>query len=89
MRKAGGSARRAAVERLRASVGGKVDAFSFAFGEADLVAIVDLPDAPAAAGVALVVAANGKAKMKTTVLLTAEEMDGAMGVVGDYRPPGS
>lgn len=40
-----------------------------------------------AAGVALLVAASGKVDIKTTVLLTPEEVDAAAKVGGDYRPP--
>ena len=59
LREEGGSARRAAVEMACASVGGTVEAFYFAFGDADLVTILDLPDNVAAAGIALLVAASG------------------------------
>ena len=41
-----------------------------------------------AAGIALLVAASGKIDIKTTVLLTPEEVDAAVKVTGDYRPPG-
>lgn len=87
LRQEGGSARRAAVERACASVGGALDAFYYAFGESDVVAIMDLPDATAA-GVALLVAASGKVNIKTTVLLTPEEVDVAAKVSAEYRSPG-
>jgi hypothetical protein len=48
----------------------------------------NLPDNVTAAGVALLVAASGKVDIKTTVLLTPEEVDAAVKVTGDYRPPG-
>lgn len=54
----------------------------------DLVTILDLPDNVAAAGIALLVAASGKVDIKSTVLLTPEEVDAAVKVGGDYRPPG-
>lgn len=88
LRKEGGSARRDAIERACASVGGRLDTFYFAFGDSDVVAILDLPDNVTAAGVALLVAASGKVDIKTTVLLTPEEVDAAVKVGGDYRPPG-
>jgi uncharacterized protein with GYD domain len=87
LRKEGGSARRGAVEKLCASVGGKVDAFYYAFGDTDLVTILDLPDTTTAAGIALLVGASGKVEIKTTVLLTPEEIDAAAKVRGDYTPP--
>lgn len=88
LRREGGSARRDAVEKACASVGGKLDVFYYAFGDTDVVAIMDLPDNTTAAGVALLVAASGKIDIKTTVLLTPEEIDAAAKVGGEYRPPG-
>lgn len=88
LRNDGGSARRAAVEKACASVAGNLDAFYYAFGDTDVLAIMDLPDHVTAAGVALLVASSGKVNVKTTVLLTPEEVDAAVKVGGDYRPPG-
>jgi uncharacterized protein with GYD domain len=88
LRQDGGSARRDAIERACASVGGRLDAFYFAFGESDVIVILDLPDNVTAAGVALLVAASGKVNLNTTVLLTPEEVDAAVKIGGDYRPPG-
>jgi hypothetical protein len=34
------------------------------------------------------VAASGKVDIKTSVLLTPEQVDAAVKVTGDYRPPG-
>jgi uncharacterized protein with GYD domain len=79
---------RAVVEKALASVGGAVDAFHFAFGDTDVIAIFDLPDNVTAAGIALLVAASGKVDLKTTVLMTPEEVDAAVKVGIDYRPPG-
>jgi uncharacterized protein with GYD domain len=87
-RQEGGSARRATAGKARSSVGGKLDAFYYAFGETDVVTITDLPDNVTAAGVALLVAASGRVDIKTTVLLTPGEVDAAVKVTGDYRPPG-
>jgi uncharacterized protein with GYD domain len=89
LRKEGGSARRAAVEKACASLGGRLDAFYYAFGETDVVAIVDLPDNVTAAGLALVIGASGKVDIKTTVLLSPEEIDSAVNVGADYRPLGN
>ena len=41
-----------------------------------------------AAALVLMVAATGAVKVKTTVLLTAEEIDAATQKVVSYRPPG-
>ena len=88
LRKEGGTARREAIARACASVGGSLDAFYFAFGDSDVVTVLDLPDNTTAAGVALLVASSGTVDIKTTVLLTPEEVDAAVKIGGDYRPPG-
>jgi uncharacterized protein with GYD domain len=86
--KEGGSSRRAAVEKLYGSIGGKVEAFYYAFGDTDLFIIADIPDNVAAAALSLVVNAAGSATAKVTVLLTAEEIDAATKKTATYRPPG-
>lgn len=88
LRKEGGSARKAAVEKACKSVGGALEVYYYAFGDTDVVAIIDLPDNSTAAGFALLVAASGKVNIKTTVLLSSEEIDAAVKVGGDYSPPG-
>ena len=86
---AGGTSRRDAVAAVAESVGGQMDSFHFAFGDADAYVIVDLPDNEAAASVALTVNAAGGAVVKTIVLLTPEEVDAAAKRSVDYRPPGT
>jgi uncharacterized protein with GYD domain len=85
----GGSARRDAVAAVAESVGGTLESFYFAFGESDAYVTVDLPDNEAATAVALTVNSAGGAAVKTTVLLTPEEVDAAAQRSVDYRPPGS
>lgn len=84
----GGTARRTVVEKMLASVGGRLEAFYFAFGDTDLYVVADLPDHAAAAAVALTVAQSGRASTNTVVLLTAEEMDAASKKKVAYQPPG-
>jgi uncharacterized protein with GYD domain len=86
--KEGGSSRRAAVEKLFGSVGGRVEAFYYAFGDTDLFVIADVPDNVTAAALSLIVNAAGTATAKITVLLTAEEIDAAAKKTPSYRPPG-
>ena len=50
--------------------------------------IVELPSAGAAASASLIVAASGAGHWRTTVLLSAEEMDAATRTGGGYRAPG-
>ena len=84
----GGTARRDAIESLMASVGGKLEAFYFAFGEDDAVLIVEAPSNADVAAVALSAAAAGSVSIKTTVLLTPEEIDEAAKKSVSYAPPG-
>ena len=84
----GGSARRSAIASLMESVGGKLEAFYFAFGEDDVVAIVEAPSNADASAAALAVSAGGGARARTTVLLTPEEIDEAAKKSVSYRPPG-
>jgi uncharacterized protein with GYD domain len=86
--KSGGSSRRAAIEELMSSVGGKVEAFYFAFGETDAIVIADLPDNVAAAASSLIANSSGAVSVKATVLLTPEEIDQATKKTVSYRAPG-
>ena len=84
----GGSDRRAAVEKLAESVGGTVDVFYFAFGGDDIVTIIDAPDNESIAAVTMTVGASGMVDIRTTVLLTPEEVDRAAQKSVSYRGPG-
>jgi len=88
LRKEGGSGRRAATEQLVASLGGKVEAYYFAFGGDDFVLIADLPGNVQAAAGSLAGSSSGALNVRTTVLLTPEEMDAATKQSATYRPPG-
>ncbi|HEV8575232.1 MAG TPA: GYD domain-containing protein [Dehalococcoidia bacterium] len=87
--KDGGSGRRKAVDSLLASVGGKVESFYYGFGDVDAFVIVDVPDNVTAAAVALTVGASGAVSIKTTVLMTVEEVDQATKKSPAYRAPGA
>jgi uncharacterized protein with GYD domain len=84
----GGSSRVKAVRQLLESVGGTLETMYFTFGSDDFVIIADGPDNVTAAALVMMVAAAGAAEVKTTVLLTAEEIDAATQKVVSYRPPG-
>jgi uncharacterized protein with GYD domain len=86
--KDGGSKRKAAAEQAIKGLGGRIEAFYFAFGDADAVVIADAPDNQSAAAVSLAVTASGAVRTKITVLLTPEEMDQATKKSVSYRPPG-
>ena len=86
--KDGGTKRKNAAEELVKSVGGKLDAFYFAFGDEDAYVIVDAPDNASVAAASLAVSSSGLVSTRTTVLLTPEEMDQAMKKNTKYTPPG-
>ena len=85
----GGTARRDAVAKMAAGLGGSVESFYFAFGDADAYVTVDLPDNVSAAAVGLAVSATGLVSTKTVVLLTPEEIDKAAKTQVGYSAPGS
>ncbi len=87
--KEGGSKRRQTVEQAVKNAGGRLEAFYYAFGEDDVFCIMDLPDNSTAAALALSINATGAVKVKTSVLLTPEEIDQATKKSVSYRAPGT
>src|SRR5262245_37084149 len=73
----GGTQRRAAVEKSLQPLGGKIEAFYYSLGEDDVYVIVDAPDNVTVAALSLAVNAAASVHLKTTVLLTTEEIDAA------------
>jgi uncharacterized protein with GYD domain len=86
--KEGGTGRRAAVQKIIKELGGKMEAFYFAYGEADAYVISDFPDAASALAVSLAVNASGAVHCATIPLITPEEIDAACKKTVKYRPPG-
>jgi uncharacterized protein with GYD domain len=86
--KDGGSKRRAAARTLIESLGGKLEAIYYAFGDCDVFVIADMPDHTSAAAASLTLSASGAVTSKSTVLLTPEEIDQAVKKSGTYTPPG-
>jgi len=87
--KEGGSARRDAIANGIEALGGKMEAFYFTFGKEDAIVIAEVPDNTTAAALSLAVSASGAAGVRTTVLLTPEEIDAATRMSVSYRPPGA
>ncbi|MBM3925404.1 MAG: GYD domain-containing protein [SAR202 cluster bacterium] len=83
----GGTKRREAVEESIRKAGGHVEAFYFAFGDADAYVIADLPDNVSATALALAVASSGLVRIKTSVLVTPEEVDEAVRMNVAHRTP--
>lgn len=82
------SSRREFVVNLLASVGGRLEAFYYAFGEYDFVFIADIPDNVTAAATSIAAAASGAIKSHLTLLLTAEDIDAAFKKQVHFRAPG-
>lgn len=87
--KDGGNARRAAASEVVASTGGQLVDIYWAFGEDDFYVIADFPDHAAAAAASLKVGSSGATRLRTVVLLSAEDLDAAAKLSPSYRPPGS
>ena len=86
--KEGGTARREAASKVMASVGGTLECFYYAFGQDDVVGVVDLPDVASATAVSLIINSSGAVNLKLTPLITPEEVDAASKKKPSYRPPG-
>ena len=85
--KEGGSARRDAVVKLIEGMGGKVEAFYYALGPDDVVAIGEMSESQVVA-MSLTINASGFVNVSTTKLLDPAEVDQATKISVDYRPPG-
>jgi len=85
----GGSKRRAHIGDLIKKAGGTMETFYFAFGETDVYVICDIPDIASAAAISLAVNASGAVNLKTTPLVSVEEMDQAAKKQVAYRAPGA
>jgi uncharacterized protein with GYD domain len=85
----GGTARKAALEETISTLGGTLESFYYAFGEDDVVGIAEMPDDVSAAAFSMTVAAAGVAALKTTVLLTPDQIDQVAAKAVAYRLPGA
>ena len=83
---AGGSARRSVFTHAVLDLEGQVESFDFALGADDVYAIVELPDAAAAAALSLTITGGGIATVRTVALLTPEEVDRAAELHPSYSP---
>ncbi len=82
------SARREVVNTAISALGGKLESYYFAFGQDDVVSIVDMPDNTTMAALAVAVSASGLVRTKVIPLLTVEEVDKALQKSVNYRAPG-
>ncbi len=86
--------RPAAASELAEALGGQTECFYYAFGEFDIVTIMELPDDAAAAALSLAVTSSGRVKsLRTHRLISAEEapdmFSKAQAAVAVYKVPGA
>jgi len=80
------------VRSLVEGLGGTLESFYYAFGDHDVVEIVELPDSVSMAAFSMALGASGAVtNVKTTVLIPVNEGVEAARKAGSigYRPPGS
>jgi len=86
--KDGGTKRRDAARAAVQSVGGTLEAMYYAFGDCDVICIVDAPDTASMAAASLNLSASGAVTVRTRGLITVEEIDAASKKTPSYTPPG-
>jgi uncharacterized protein with GYD domain len=82
--------REQAVKTLVERAGGRFQALYYAFGEYDVIGIMEAPDSQTAAAISIAITSAGHLKsVQTTVLLTIKEAVDAMKMAGKltYQPP--
>ena len=87
--KEGGTNRHKAVESMVNKLGGKFEAFYYAFGDYDVIAIVEVPDAVTAAGMSMAINSTGLVEVTLTPLLSPSDIDAAAKKSVGYRAPGT
>ena len=86
--KEGGTGRRKAVQAAIEALGGKLESYYFAFGTDDVVVISEAPDNVTIAALLIGIASTGTVNLRTTVLLTPEELDQATKKTIAFRAAG-
>jgi uncharacterized protein with GYD domain len=84
----GGTARVEAVTKAVEGLGGRVECFYFAFGDRYVYTVLDLPYNETAVALAIAVGSSGLVDIRTTPLVTPEEVDAAAEKSVSYTPPG-
>jgi len=84
----GGSGRIGVAQQALQSAGGSLESFYYSNGEQDFYIIVNLPDHVSSTAITLAGNASGTFSIRAVALLTPEEMDAAVKMKVDFRPPG-
>jgi uncharacterized protein with GYD domain len=85
----GASGRKAVIQKALQGLGGKLEAMYYAYGDTDVILIADLPDAVSGLALSLAANASGTVNVKTTPLITIEEIDAACKKSVAYRGAGA
>ncbi|TFB48719.1 GYD domain-containing protein [Cryobacterium tagatosivorans] len=84
----GGTKRRDALVEAVKSVGGSLESFYYAFGETDVLGIIEVPEPAAAAALSLLINSTGSVQVRLKPLMTPEDLDDAARKTPSYRAPG-
>jgi uncharacterized protein with GYD domain len=84
--KEGGSKRADVIAKVINSLGGAVESFFYALGDTDVYVIINLPDHINACAFSIATNASGTVVVRTTVLLTPEELDEATELAARSQP---
>ncbi|WP_241975913.1 GYD domain-containing protein [Cryobacterium sp. TMT4-10] len=87
MREDGTKRREALVDALK-SVGGSLECFYYAFGDTDVLDVLDVPDDASVAALSLMINGTGNVTVKLKPLMTPEDLDQAAKKRPSYRAPG-
>lgn len=87
--KEGFAKREAFFRKTVGGLGGKTETAYWAWGEDDVLIIVNLPTADSAVALSLALGLTGSFRVTTTPLLTAAEMDAGAKKAPAYRAPGA
>ena len=86
--KDGGTKRRDAAKAAVESVGGTLEAMYFAFGDCDVICVIEMPDTASMAAASLHLSASGAVTCRTRALISLEEIDAASKKSPSYTAPG-
>ena len=84
----GGTRRREALVEALKSVGGSLDCFYYAFGDIDVLGVLDAPSDADAAALSLMINSTGSVDVRLKPLMTVEDIDAAAKKTPSYRAPG-
>jgi uncharacterized protein with GYD domain len=87
--KVGGTNRKQVIEKMINDLGGKMEAFYYAFGDTDVYVIAKVPDTTVATAVSLNINSTGLVSTSTTILINPEEVDKATKISVSYISPGN